>query len=57
MKPVHAMLIGGTLPSSQQENANDAWEQLGREMGFVGMTARPVPGASDLVFTAETVGE
>lgn len=54
MKSVPAMLIGGTLPESVQSRANRAWDELGREMGFYGETAWPVPDKSDLHFTAET---
>jgi hypothetical protein len=49
--PVPAMWIGGP-PRSVQENANDAWIALGREMGFDGMTVRPA-GNNELEFTAE----
>jgi hypothetical protein len=41
MKPVVAMMIGGSMPSSQQQNANDAWEALGLKMGFD--TVKPLP--------------
>lgn len=40
-KPVVAMMIGGHAPSSQQENANNAWAALGRKMGFDHMTVQP----------------
>lgn len=50
MRPVPAMWIGGP-PRSVQQNANDAWIALGREMGFDGMTVRPA--SHDLEFTAE----
>jgi hypothetical protein len=49
-KPVPAMWIGGP-PRSVQQNANDAWMALGREMGFDGMTVRP--GSHELEFSAE----
>lgn len=49
-KPVPAMWIGGP-PRSVQQNANDAWVTLGKEMGFDGMSVRP--GNSPLEFTAE----
>jgi hypothetical protein len=51
-KPVPAMMIGGTLPRSQQENANDAWAALGRKMGFDHMTVRPIAGKGDRFFSA-----
>ena len=31
-KPVVYMVVGGHPPRSPQQNANDAWEALGREM-------------------------
>lgn len=43
-KPVPYMVFGGREPRSPQENANDAWCALGREMGFDGMTVKPVAG-------------
>jgi hypothetical protein len=51
MKPVTAMMIGGTAPRSQQENANDAWKALGLKMGFDHMTVQPSRGG-DRFFTA-----
>lgn len=33
-RPVPYMVVGGTVPSSPQQNANRAWQQLGQEMGF-----------------------
>lgn len=52
MRPVPAMMIGGTLPSSPQENANAAWAALGKKMGFDSMTVQPIPGKSDRFFSA-----
>lgn len=52
-KPVPYMVFGGIAPSSPQENANHAWAALGREMGFLHMTVRPVSGAPQTVFEAE----
>ena len=52
-RPVPYMIIGGVHPSSPQENANRAWEQLGREMGFSHMTVRPEPDKGYRFFTAE----
>ena len=40
-KPVPCMMIGNSTPSSPQENANRAWERLGKKMGFDSKTARP----------------
>lgn len=52
MQPVPAMWIGGP-PRSVQQNANDAWCALGREMGFDGMSVRPIAGGSEYEFSAE----
>jgi len=43
-RPVPAILIaglGGPMPRSPQQNANDAWERLGDKMGFKHMTVEP----------------
>jgi predicted TIM-barrel fold metal-dependent hydrolase len=40
-QPVPYLIFGGREPRSQQENANAAWESLGRRMGFVSMSVRP----------------
>ena len=50
-KPVPLIALQCGMPKSPQENANDAWEALGKEMGFDYMTV--VPGKSDRFFTAE----
>ena len=54
-KPVPYFAVGGSYgePSSPQENANRAWEQLGSELGFKHMTVEPVPGKGQRFFTAE----
>jgi hypothetical protein len=51
-KPVPAMMIGGTLPSSPQENANNAWRRLGGKMGFDHMTVQPIGGKGNRFFSA-----
>jgi hypothetical protein len=51
-KPVPAMMIGGFAPSSAQENANNAWAALGREMGFDHMTVQPISGKGIRFFSA-----
>ena len=33
-RPVLYMVMGGMATSGPQENANRAWQQLGRDMGF-----------------------
>jgi predicted TIM-barrel fold metal-dependent hydrolase len=53
-KPVPYMVFGGRPPASPQENANAAWCELGRKMGFDGMTVEPVPAKGNRFFTAET---
>jgi hypothetical protein len=56
-RPIPAIALHcGPLPS-QQEQANDAWRQLGEKMGFKPMTVQPVPGAGQRVFTAEPLGD
>ena len=51
-KPVPYMVFGGIPPRSPQENANNAWLQLGAKMGFHHMTVQP-NGKGDRFFTAE----
>lgn len=53
MKPVPYMIVGGMAPRSQQENANAAWAELGKRMGFEPMSVRP-NGRGDRFFSAET---
>ena len=48
---VRVMKIGSYVPSSPQENANRAWQALGDELGFDGMTVRP-SGSNQRQFTA-----
>jgi len=54
-QPVPYMIFGGHPPRSPQENANSAWDALGKELGFDYMTVRPVAGQPDTVFEAEEV--
>lgn len=56
-KPVPYIVAGGTEPVSPQTHANNAWCALGREMGFDGMTVRPVPGEGQRTFTAVAIEE
>lgn len=51
-QPVPYLVFGGHPPRSPQENANAAWEALGKEMGFDAMSVRPVDGT--MGFTAES---
>ena len=38
-----------------QENANRAWVDLGRELGFKHLTVQPIPGRDEHHFRAEPV--
>lgn len=51
-KPTPAMMIGSYVPASPQENANRAWAELGRRMGFDSATVRPALGKGQRFFTA-----
>jgi len=51
-KPVAYMMVGGSTPSSPQENANNAWANLGLEMGFDGSTVQPRQGFDPKHFSA-----
>ena len=49
-RPVPMIMLNIGNPRSQQENANDAWAELGKRMGFEWDTVQP--GNSKLQFTA-----
>ena len=49
---VPLIAINCGMPASPQEDANSAWERLGKEMGFKHMTVRP-NGKGDRFFSAE----
>jgi hypothetical protein len=51
-KPTPCMMIGSYTGSSPQENANRAWAELGKRMGFDEMTVRSVDGKGSQFFTA-----
>ncbi len=51
-RSVPYLVVGGTSPSSPQENANHAWSILGDEMGFDSMTVEPVRSKGNKFFTA-----
>lgn len=53
-KPVVMIALQCGQPSSPQENANRAWQALGKEMGFDHMTVSP-NGKGDRFFSAEPV--
>lgn len=50
-KPVMMIALNCGIPSSPQENANNAWNSLGDKMGFDGSTVEPM-GSNQLKFTA-----
>lgn len=52
--PLVALQCG--MPQSPQEAANEAWCELGRRMGFDGMTAKP-SGKGKFSFTAVPLAE
>ncbi len=51
------LIMGGMPPMSPQENANRAWDALGKELGFKGKTARSISGKDAHHFTAEAEDE
>lgn len=51
-QPTSCVMIGGYVPPTPQENANDAWRKLGQELGFEWTTVEPVHGKSNKFFTA-----
>ncbi len=51
-KSTPCMMIGNVMPSSPQENANRAWETLGKKMGFDHITVRLPRTKGPRVFTA-----
>lgn len=55
-KPVPLIMLQCGMPKSPQENANEAWKALGKEMGFKYMTVCPVEN-DQKVFTAEPTEE
>lgn len=54
-KAVPMIMLQCGTPASPQENANDAWGQLGTKMGFYGATARPMQGKGQRFFTAVSI--
>ena len=55
MKPTPVMKIGSYVSGlDRQERANNAWEELGEELGFDYMTVKPASGKGMEYFTAET---
>lgn len=43
---------GMALGGNQQDNANFAWAELGKKMGFDSMTVKPIQGKGSRFFTA-----
>lgn len=56
-KPVTYIVVGGISPKSPQENANDAWKDLGIEMGFAWETVEPCQSKGNRFFYAEEIAQ
>lgn len=54
-KPVPMIALQCGTPRGPQENANAAWADLGKRMGFKPMTVEPLPSKGDRYFMAEPV--
>ena len=52
-EPVPLIMLQLGMPRSPQERANDAWEALGKEMGFQHMTVGPDNSGNERCFIAE----
>ena len=54
-KPTPVMYMSGGKPlfNTPQENANHAWEKLGKELKFKFMSVRPALGKGPKFFLAE----
>lgn len=55
-RPVPMIALDCGNPVSTQKRANNAWEALGKEMGFQYMTVKP-NGKGDRFFSAEPLAE
>lgn len=53
-RSVPLIMLQCGMPRSAQQNANDAWCALGKELGFDGMTVQPSDKGKRF-FTAEQV--
>lgn len=51
-RAVPYIVVGGHAPRSQQENANAAWAELGKRMGFDHMSVQPIRGKGTRFFSA-----
>lgn len=58
-RPVPAMYLSGghLMGNSPQENANEAWRELGLVMGFDHMTVEPIRGKPTTFFRAEPAAD
>jgi len=56
-KPVPYLVIGGVEPRTPQENANAAWAEIGRELGFEPLTVKAIEGKEMKFFTAKAIEE
>lgn len=54
-KPVPMIMLQCGMPTSPQENANQAWRELAQERGFVWDSVVPIPSKGERFFTAEVV--
>ena len=54
-KPVPMIALNCGTPSSPQENANAAWERLGKKMGFFHTTVEPAGKGGERFFIAEEI--
>ena len=52
-KPVMLIALQCGMPRSPQENANDAWADLGEKMKFDSTDVRPISGKGPKFFSAE----
>ncbi len=58
-KPTRVMYLSGgaLMGGTPQENANRAWKELGRELGFAWDTVLPISGKGAKFFTADALPE
>lgn len=52
-KAVPLIALNCGMPKSPQENANNAWNDLGEKLGFKPMTVEPIPSKGERFFLAE----
>ena len=51
-KPTPCIMVGGSTGPTPQDNANRAWAELGKEMGFDGFTVQPITSKGNRFFSA-----